>query len=102
MRQHQLVEFVIHRMVGDALEGVTDMQDDARQELAHDIADKVYSNAANLESVPETEWDWAVGQGAVGMTIRDLITDVIKTHYYKTALNEIDVILAAGGEVYAV
>jgi len=101
MQRHELIEFFIHQSVGDALEGVSYMDDLTRQELAHDIADSVKLDELDLRSVPDSEWDWEVGQGAVGMSIRQLIQDVIRTHHYKTALNEIDFVLANGGEINA-
>ena len=101
MKRHELIEFFIHQSVGDALEGVSDMDDPSRQELAQDIADSVNLEELDLRSVPDSEWDWEVGNGAVGMTIRQLIQDVIRTHHYKTALNEIDFVLANGGEINA-
>ena len=101
MKRHELIQFFIHQSVGDALEGVSDMDDPSRQELAQDIADSVNLEELDLRSVPDSEWDWEVGNGAVGMTIRQLIQDVIRTHHYKTALNEIDFVLANGGEINA-
>jgi hypothetical protein len=101
MKRHELIEFFIHQSVGDALEGVSDMDDPSRQELAQDIADTVKLDELDLRSVPDSEWDWEVSKSAVGMTIRQLIEDVIRTHHYKTALNEIDFVLANGGQINA-
>jgi len=102
MQRHELIEFFIHQSVGDALEGVSYMDDLTRQELARDIADSVDISSMDVDSVPDTEWDWEVGQGAVGSSIRSLVDDVIRTHHYKIALNEIDTILALAGDTYAV
>ena len=102
MQRHELIEFFIHQSVGDALEGVSYMDDLTRQELARDIADSIDISSMDVDSVPDSEWDWEVGQGAVGMPIRKLVDDVIRTHHYKTALNEIDTILALAGDTYAV